>query len=77
MFYASPSYPLKKWSASLLLLTAVGVGLPALAATQPKLDVVAEWNRLPYDLSDPAAAAAWKNNDTKAMLHGVKVDAPT
>ncbi|WP_416413474.1 L-dopachrome tautomerase-related protein [Pantoea sp. App145] len=75
MFYASSSYPLKKLSTLLLLLTAGGVGLPAMAETQPKLDVVAEWNRLPYDLSDPAAAAAWQKNDTKAMLHGVKVDA--
>lgn len=48
---------------------------PALAATQPEMEVVAEWNRLPYVIDNADAEAAWKENDTKAMLHGVKVDA--
>lgn len=55
----------------------LGFGFTALsfAATQPELTVVAEWNRLPYDLGNATAEAQWKKNDTKAMLHGVKVDA--
>jgi len=49
--------------------------LTAALAEQPKLQVVAEWNRLPYDLGNAEAEAAWQKNDAKAMLHGVKVDA--
>lgn len=59
------------------IMTALAVAtLPAQAApSQPKLEVVAQWNRLPYELSDTKAQAEWGKNDTKAMLHGVKVDA--
>lgn len=45
-------------------------------AAQPKLEVVAEWNRLAYDLGDAAAEKAYDDAQTwkKALLHGVKVD---
>jgi sugar lactone lactonase YvrE len=45
-------------------------------AAQPKLDVVAEWNRLSYDLGDAAAEKAYDDQEIykKALLHGVKVD---
>ncbi len=46
------------------------------SAAQPKLDVVAEWNRLSYDLGDAGAERAYDEAQTwkKALLHGVKVD---
>ena len=60
-----------------MLIAGFIAAAPSMAesATQPQLEVVAEWNRLPYDLSNKQAEAAWEKNDTKAMLHGVKVDA--
>ncbi|HAU5563694.1 TPA: hypothetical protein JD264_07775 [Serratia fonticola] len=60
-----------------MLVAGVVSAMPSMAmsATQPELEVVAEWNRLPYDLGNADAEAAWQKNDTKAMLHGVKVDA--
>ena len=49
---------------------------PLAHAAQPKLDVVAEWNRLSYDLGDAAAEKAYDDQEIykKALLHGVKVD---
>ncbi len=45
-------------------------------AAAPKLEVVAEWNRLSYDLGDPAAEKAYMDQEIykKVLLHGVKVD---
>jgi len=50
--------------------------LGALAAT-PKLEVVAEWNRLSYDLGDPAAEKAYDEQQVykKVLMQGAKVDA--
>ena len=48
---------------------------PALAAG-PTLEVVAEWNRLAYDLGDPAAEKAYEDQQVwkKVLMQGAKVD---
>ena len=55
-------------------------GAPAHAAppkqTPPKLEVVAEWNRLSFDLGDPAAEKAYEDQQVykKVLMQGAKVD---
>lgn len=56
---------------------AAGTALAASAVPNvPRMDVVAEWNRLPYDLGDANAEKAYMSNETykKVLLQGVKVD---
>lgn len=45
-------------------------------SAQPKLEVVAEWTRLAYDLNDPVAEKAYLDQKVykKTLLHGVKLD---
>lgn len=47
------------------------------APAAPQLEVVAQWDRLQYDLGDPAAEAAYNANETykKVLMQGVQVDA--
>lgn len=49
---------------------------PNVAPSAPHMEVVAEWNRLPYDLGDAQAERAYDSNQTykKVLLQGVKVD---
>lgn len=56
--------------------------LPLLAACggssdEPRLEVVAQWDRLQYDLGDAAAEAAYNASQTykKVLMQGVQVDA--
>ncbi|HEY0856901.1 MAG TPA: L-dopachrome tautomerase-related protein [Albitalea sp.] len=60
------------------LMSAVAVGLCAMtvSAAPPKLEVIAEWNRLSYDLGDPAAEKAYEEAQTykKVLMQGAKVD---
>lgn len=52
--------------------------LPAAAhAAPPTLEVVAEWNRLHFDLGDPAAEKAYDEQQVwkKVLMQGAKVDA--
>lgn len=46
------------------------------AASGPALEVVAEWNSLPYVVENEAMRARWRESEWygKALLHGVKVD---
>ena len=46
------------------------------APPMPKVEVIAEWNRLSYDLGDAAAEKAYQDNETykKVLLQGVKLD---
>jgi sugar lactone lactonase YvrE len=55
---------------SLLLCAAAAAG------AAPKLEVVAEWNRLSYDLGDPAAEKAYEDQQVykKVLMQGAKVD---
>ena len=50
--------------------------LPGAQAGPPKLEVVAEWTRLSYDLGDPAAEKAYQDQQVwkKVLMQGVKVD---
>ena len=54
---------------------ALGLATPALADSQ--LEVVAEWNSLPYVVNDSATKAAWEGSQIhgKALMQGAKVDA--
>jgi sugar lactone lactonase YvrE len=60
------------------LTTAVGIALIAtsLSAQAPKLEVVAEWSRLRYDLGDKAAEKAYDDQQLhkKVLMQGAKVD---
>jgi len=49
---------------------------PAWAHQPPELEIVAEWNSLPYDIQDPAIERAWKKSAIygQALMQGVKVD---
>ncbi|RKP51976.1 hypothetical protein D7S86_18120 [Pararobbsia silviterrae] len=54
-------------------------GSASIAAAEPaipKTEVVAEWNRLPFDTGDAAADKAYNDNQIykKVLLQGVKVD---
>jgi sugar lactone lactonase YvrE len=62
---------------ALMLVAAAGLALlPAAQAGPPKLEVVAEWTRLSYDLGDPAAEKAYQDQQVwkKVLMQGVKVD---
>lgn len=58
---------------TLVLAAALAAG-SAMAA--PKLEVVAEWNRIAYDLGDPAAEKAYEDQQIykKVLMQGTKVD---
>ncbi|MFZ4288739.1 L-dopachrome tautomerase-related protein [Variovorax sp. HJSM1_2] len=58
------------------LALAASASLAQAQTAAPKLEVVAEWNRLSYDLGDKAAEKAYDDQQVykKALLHGVKVD---
>jgi sugar lactone lactonase YvrE len=61
----------------LALIVANPVLLPTgVHAAAPKLEVVAEWNRITYDLGDPAAEKAYDDQQVwkKVLMQGVKVD---
>lgn len=62
-------------AASLVLASYLAMPAQSIAA-QPELEVIAQWNRLTWDLGDPVAEKAFNENQDykKAMLHGVKVD---
>jgi sugar lactone lactonase YvrE len=59
---------------------ALALGIATLAvgagAASPKLEVVAEWTRLHYDLGDPAAEKAYDDQQVwkKVLMQGAKVD---
>lgn len=57
-----------------LAATLLGAGLAQ--AAPPKLEVVAEWNRVAYDLGDPAAEKAYEDKQVykKVLMQGAKVD---
>lgn len=57
-------------------VAAFALAASGLATAAPKLEVVAEWNRLSYDLGDPAAEQAYLDAQTykKVLMQGVKVD---
>lgn len=60
-----------------LALAAVALSLSgATRAAQPNLEVVAEWNRLTYDLGDAAAEKAYNDQQVykKVLMQGAKVD---
>lgn len=48
----------------------------AALSAAPQLEVVAEWNRLSYDLGDPAAEKAYEDQQVwkKVLMQGAKVD---
>jgi sugar lactone lactonase YvrE len=45
-------------------------------ASEPKLEIVAEWNSLPYRIKSESVKKTWESSKLfgKALLHGVKVD---
>lgn len=57
-----------------LAATLLGAGLAQ--AAPPKLEVVAEWTRIAYDLGDPAAEKAYEDKQVykKVLMQGAKVD---
>lgn len=63
-----------------LLASSIGAILAATAlgslAAAPKLEVVAEWNRISYDLGDPSAEKAYDEQQIykKVLMQGAKVD---
>jgi hypothetical protein len=71
---------LRSWARAALAsaaLLAVGTSIAAQGtASVPKLDVVAQWNRLPFDLGDAKAEQAYDASQTykKVLLQGVKLD---
>jgi sugar lactone lactonase YvrE len=58
------------------LALAIAASTSVAVAAQPKLEVVAEWTRLSYDLGDPAAEKAYDEQQTykKVLMQGAKVD---
>lgn len=59
-----------------LALAACAGGQDSLPATPTQASIVAEWNRLSYDLGDAAAEKAYEDNQVykKVLMQGVKVD---
>jgi len=53
-----------------------GASVSVALAAQPKLEVVAEWTRLSYDLGDPVAEKAYEDQQVwkKVLMQGAKVD---
>lgn len=62
--------------ARIALVIASVMATSAALAAPPKLEVVAEWTRLSYDLGDPAAEKAYDEQQTykKVLMQGAKVD---
>jgi sugar lactone lactonase YvrE len=62
------------WSCLAVALFAVAAA--AAEKTEPKMEVVAEWNSLPYLVKDAKIRERWESSAIygKALLHGVKVD---
>ncbi len=60
----------------LAVATTTALTATSLLAQSPKLEVVAEWNRLRYDLGDPAAEKAYDDQQLhkKVLMQGAKVD---
>jgi sugar lactone lactonase YvrE len=58
------------------LALAVALTATIAVASPPKLEVVAEWTRLHYDLGDPAAERAYDEQQVwrKVLMQGAKVD---
>ncbi len=59
------------------LLGAAALSLIAsTASAAPKLEIVTEWNSLPYEVQDAQAKATWENSKLfgKTLMQGVKVD---
>ncbi len=68
---------MRKNPVSLALAAAAALTLSTHApAAQPQLEVVAEWNRLSYDLGDPATEKAYDEQQVykKVLMQGAKVD---
>jgi sugar lactone lactonase YvrE len=67
---------MRKTFRALALATGAALALGAAQAAQPKLEVVAEWTRLSYDLGDKAAEKAYDDAQTykKVLMQGAKVD---
>ena len=60
----------------LALAASIALSTASAWAQGPKLEVVAEWNRLSYDLGDKAAEKAFEDQQTykKVLMQGAKVD---
>lgn len=60
----------------LALAAGVVLSINGAWAQSPKLEVVAEWNRLSYDLGDQAAEKAYEDQQVykKVLMQGAKVD---
>ena len=67
---------MKHWIPRCLLAWTATWGLAMPLAAAPRLEVVAEWNRLSYDLGDRAAEQAYEQQQTyrKVLMQGAKVD---
>lgn len=66
------THRIARWALAALSAAAL---LPV-AVAAPKLEVVAEWNRLSYDLGDAAAEKAYEDQQVwkKVLMQGAKVD---
>ncbi|MCE7639402.1 major royal jelly family protein [Vibrio fluvialis] len=60
----------------LLTLTLLSTSVMAASAPDLKLEVVAEWNSLPYLIKDKETKQRWESSELfgKALMQGVKVD---
>ncbi|MDG3086544.1 L-dopachrome tautomerase-related protein [Vibrio hannami] len=60
----------------LFTLTLLSTSVMAASAPAPELEVVAEWDSLPYLVKDKATKQRWEKSDIygKALMQGVKVD---
>ncbi len=58
------------------LLTLILLSTSVMAAQEPKLEIVAEWNSLPYLIKDKQIKQRWETSELygKALMQGVKVD---
>ena len=59
-----------------LSVIALAIGISAGTAQAQTLEIVAEWNKLPYEISDAKIAKAWKESEIhgQALMQGAKVD---
>jgi sugar lactone lactonase YvrE len=57
-------------------LTLTLLSATVIAAPEPQLEIVAEWDSLPYLIKDKDIKQRWENSDLygKALMQGVKVD---
>lgn len=60
----------------LLHLSAITVAFGLPAAAQDKIEIVAEWNAIPYSVTDAATRTAWEQSDIfgTALMQGAKID---